>query len=514
LTKTSMVLNGGLAICLSLALYGCGQGSTSRPVTEVPTEAQKSDIVIADSQPGVTPFIASVQLSGHSIVQLDSVAFSIAPKPSSVSQRVHVNWSMTALSNRGYVHDGSLQVPVFGLYEGYQNLVSFNLAFDDGSAQQLLYTIETKPYADPSGVYLNPTIIKARGPESILGFNFFIMKSQLGPPVIVDTDGQVRWAVPGVSTQAVHFANGQFVRGSDTSTAVTLLQLDGTESTLPVNLPLPLFSSFHHNIDPGPNGLLAEFNGTDGLGSSVEDILSEIAPFSTQPPVHTFVMATILSSYMLGHGDDPSAFVRPGKDWFHLNASTYDRSDNTVILSSRENFLIKLNYSTQDIVWIFGDPTKYWFTFPSLRAKALILDAGGLYPIGQHGVSITSDGNIMVFNDGLGSINQPSGASAGLTRGYSAVSVYSVNTAAMTAHEVRSFDYGQTIFSSICGSSYEAPGKTLLVAYPAAVGRTKTRMVGLDPNLNVVFDFEYAQPAPCGAAWNAIPIGLENLQIN
>ena len=84
-------------------------------------------------------------------------------------------------------------------------------------------------------------------------------------------------------------------------------------------------------------------------------------------------MADILTSYMQANGDDASAFVRPGSDWFHVNASTYDPSDNTVIVSSRENFLIKVNYSTHDIVWILGDPTKYWYSFPSLRAKALII---------------------------------------------------------------------------------------------------------------------------------------------
>ena len=197
-----------------------------------------------------------------------------------------------------------------------------------------------------------------------------------------------------------------------------------------------------------------------------------------------------------------------------MNATVYDPRDNTIIISSRENFLIKLNYATHDIVWMFGDPTKYWYTFPSLRAKALTLDAGGLYPVGQHGVSITSDGYVMIFNDGFGSLNQPSGTSAGITRTYSAVSTYSINTTTMTAHEVWDFDYRQTIFSAICGSSYEAPGKTYLVDFAAAANRTQARLVGLDRNHNVAFDFQYAQPTQCGAAWNAIPIQLDRLQIN
>jgi arylsulfate sulfotransferase len=505
------IFAGCLAVALSLTLGGCGSSTKS---TVAHTEAEQSDIAIAGSQPGVTPFIASVQLQGQSIAQLDSVAFSIAAQPGSVSQPVSVTWNKTALSSRGYLHTNSINLPVFGLYQGYQNQVTFELTFSDGSVQQLNNVIATAPYTDPTGVYLNPTIVKARAPGSTIGFNFLLLKSLMGQPVIVDTDAQLRWAVPGQYTQSVYFDNGQFVKGSNTDATVTQLQFDGTETTVPMNLPQPLLTTFHHNIDPGPNGLLGEFNGTDSMGDSVEDILAEITPFSDQPPTHTFDMALILSSYMLNHGDDPSTFVRPGVDWFHLNASTYDPSDNSVIISSRENFLIKLDYSTQDIIWILGDPTKYWYTFPSLRAKALLLDAGGLYPIGQHAVSITSDGYVMVFNDGLGSLNQPTGQPAGVTRTYSTVSTYSVNTTTMTAHEVRDFDYGQTVYSSICGSAYEGPGKSYLADFATADNRAHARLVGLDSNLDVVFDFQYASPTTCGGAWNAIPIGLEDLQIN
>jgi arylsulfate sulfotransferase len=519
LTGTSIgnVLRGGLAVGLSLTLFGCSGGSGSSSVTPGGTQAQQSDISIASSQPGVTPFISSVRITGQDVSHVTSLTFTISPMPNSVSQPVNVTWSKAALSGSGYLKENLINLPVFGLYAGYQNQVSFQFAFSDGSVQQLQYQVSTEAYTDPTGVYLNPTIVKARAPGSNLGFSFLILKSLLGSPVIVDTDGQLRWVVPApvspASSGAVYFANGQFVTGSSTSASVTLLQLDGTQSALPTDLPQPLLSSFSHNIDPGPSGLLAEFNGTDDLGNSIDDIVAEISPFSNQPPIQTFDMADILTTYMQNNGDSPSAFVRPGADWFHLNASTYDPSDNTVIISSRENFLIKVNYSTHDIVWILGDPTKYWYTFPSLRAKALTLDAGGDYPIGQHAVSITSDGYVMVFNDGLGSVNQPSGQPAGLSRTYSEVSAYSVSATTMTAQNVWNFDYGQSIYSPVCGSTYEAPGNTYLVDFATADNYAAARLVGLDSNQNVVFDFQYASPSACGAAWNAIPIPLENLQI-
>lgn len=432
-----------------------------------------------------------------------------------MSQPVNVKWSTTALSSRGYLQGTTINLPVFGLYADYPNQVALLLTFGDGSIQTLQQSIQTAAYTDPTGVYVSPTINKARAAGGTFGFNYFIMKSLIGPPVIIDTDGKLRWAIgAGTGTSDVYFANGQFITGSNSSLSTTLIEPDGTESPLQVNLPQPPLTSYHHNIDPGPNGLLADFNGTDSLGSSQLDILAEIVPFSNQPPVQTYDMAEILSAYMTSNGDDASAFVRPGIDWFHLNASTYDASDQSVIISSRENFLIKLDYATHDIIWIFGDPTKYWYTFPSLRAKALLLDDNtALYPVGQHAVSITSDGYVMVFNDGLGSTTQPPGEPAGITRTYSAVSVYSMNPGAMTAHQERSFDYGQTIFSEVCGSSYEM-GQSYLVDFATADNLKQARLVGLDSNFNVVFDFQYPSPSPCGAAWNAIPVALEDMQIN
>jgi arylsulfate sulfotransferase len=85
----------------------------------------------------------------------------------------------------------------------------------------------------------------------------------------------------------------------------------------------------------------------------------------------------------------------------------------------------------------------------------------------------------------------------------------------MTAQEVWGFNYGQSIFSEVCGSSYESPGNSYLVDFADADGGTEARLVGLDPNHNVVFDFQYLSTAEeCGAAWNAIPIPMENLQID
>jgi arylsulfate sulfotransferase len=513
------VLSAGLVLSLVLTLSGCVRGTIEGNSNQTSNrwEAQQSDIRVFGTTPGVTPFIASVQLVGQSIAEVSAVTFIIAPKPNAVARPVNVTWNRSALSANGYLQNGSINLPVVGLYDGYQNQVSFQIQFADSSVQQLDTQIVTQPYTDPTGVYQDPLILKSAAPGNTLGFSFFILKSLLASPVIVDTDGAVRWVIPAPASSAVYFSNGQFFSGNDTTSAqLSLFQLDGTVALLPTALPQPLMQTFTHNMDPGSSSasVLAEFSGTDDLGSSVNDIVADISPLSNQTVLQTFDMADILSAYMRKNGDDPTAFVRPGIDWFHVNASKYDPSDDSVIVSSRENFLIKINYQTKDVVWILGDPTKYWYTFPSLRAKALTLDAGGDYPVGQHGVSITSDGYVMVFNDGLGSENQPSGEPAGITRTYSEVNAYSIDTTTMTAHQVWSFNYGGSIYSSVCGSVYEAPGKTYLIDFATADNYAQARLVGLDSNHNVAFDFEYASPSICSAAWNAIPISLDNMTIN
>ena len=84
----------------------------------------------------------------------------------------------------------------------------------------------------------------------------------------------------------------------------------------------------------------------------------------------------------------------------------------------------------------------------------------------------------------------------------------------MTAHQVWDFDYGQSVYSASLRKQLRIAGNSYLVDFATADNGAETRLVGLDSNHNVVFDFQYASPFGCGAAWNAIPIPMENLQIN
>jgi arylsulfate sulfotransferase len=455
-----------------------------------------------------------VHVGGYDASLATAVEYTIAPKPGSLSSPVHVEYTIAALLARGYVGaDGNLTVPVYGLYAGYDNQVSMELMRQGADPIQFEVDISTAAYDDPTGIYSQPNIIVPRAAGSTLGYSFIYVKSDIDSPVILDTDGAIRWAVPDVpASLSSAFVGDQFIIGSNTSTAVYRMGLDGQISESKVPSTAQDYIDFGHDIDYGKVGLLAE---PDAMTGSVEDVESNVMEMRDDNGVtilNHWDLGAIISAYMTSQGDDAAAFVRPGKDWFHLNSAIYDPTDDSVIVSSRENFVIKLDYSTGTIEWILGDPTKYWYTFPSLRAKALTLAAGGLYPIGQHALSINPAGQLMLFNDGLGSANEPTGEPAGQTRLYSAVSAYTIDPTTMTATNVWNYDMGQTIFSSVCSSAYQTSDGSMLVDYATAANISEAILVGLDPNQNVIFEYEYPT-YECNTSWNSRPFPLDNLQI-
>ena len=81
----------------------------------------------------------------------------------------------------------------------------------------------------------------------------------------------------------------------------------------------------------------------------------------------------------------------------------------------------------------------------------------------------------------------------------------------MTATEVWRFDYDQSVYSDHCSSVYESPGQSFLISYARAEEKLKARLVGLNSQHQVVFDFQYDSNG-CDTSWNAVPIPLQNMR--
>jgi hypothetical protein len=466
-------------------------------------------IAITGTTAGAQPFISFLSATvtpASAIPDIKTISFTVSPKAGSKTRPISATYSLAYLTSRGYVGtSGTITIPVFGLYANRLNTVTLAYTLTSGLVEKADLQIQTAPFNDTTTgqIYLNPTIVEPRADTPNLSYDFILLKSFVTPansPIILDTDAEVRWAgTAGFgSIPSIFYDNGVYVSGGSN---LIRMELDGTYTTAGQYSDLGVVDTSSHNFDPGKYGFVMEVDtpGDFECTNMETDACGNI--------IKIWPLAEIVASAMIQGGDDPSAFVRPTVDWFHDNATTYRSSDDSEIISSRENFVICLDYNTNKIKWILGDPTKAWYTYPSLRKYALTLTKGSLPPIGQHAVSITKSDNLLLFDDGTASVNQ---TPAGASRTYSAVREYSIDTQKMTATEVATYADDEKIYNAYTGSVYEdAPGNYLIDWAMEADGNTE--LMGIVAGVKV-FDYTYPTLDFAGTGWNAIPIHLEDLK--
>jgi arylsulfate sulfotransferase len=454
---------------------------------------------------GPNPFISFARLRVSDTTTVEYARFQIQPKAGSATRPVNVKYSRQYLLQRGYINSttGKVTVPVFGLYAGRSNSVTITIGFSDGTSQKRDLAIQTATY--DLGTYSNPTVLQSRLPGTTLSYDFILLKNFTDPvtPIIIDSDAEIRWVgTAGVGVVPSAFFDNAFYLASGTSLLRT--EFDGTTTTVADYSALGV-TGIDHNIDPGRDGVILEVN----TAQNFECVNYEVDAAGNV--LKTWNLADIISAAMIAGGDDPGQFVAIGAtvDWFHNNATTYRASDNSLIVSSRENFVIALDYDSGAIKWILGEPTKKWYEFPSLRAFALKLGFDTLPPIGQHAISISQD-QLLLFDNGTASLFQ---MPPGETRTYSAPRKYQIDLTHFRATEVWHYLADPGISSPFCSSVYEDAKDNYLIDYTVGGPYLFTELVGLDGGGNVAFDYRYDVLGFCGTAWNAIPIHWEKMQL-
>ena len=477
-------------------------------------QADDTTITITGDTAGPTPFISNLTLAVSNTAVLKSIQFAIDSKPGSVVRPLSGTYSNDYLVSRGFeppppASNTTVTLPVYGLYAGYQNTVRLTYRFLDGSSKQAVTSITTAAFDDQGCGYNNPTKLQPRTNSTSLSYDYIFDSSSCGDfsPVILDSDGALRWVSP-LPVNSALFASSTFFDNAVYLTQLSQLfrvELDGAVLLLADYSSIGVVN-LHHNIDRGKTGLLIEPDTTSYFESTILEINS-----SDGTVLKTFNMADIISAAMIAGGDDPSQFVFPTPtDWFHNNGVAYNRADDSLIISSREDFVICLDYETTAIKWILGDPTKKWYQFPSLKKFALTVAPGSLPPIGQHSPSITFDQSLMVFDNGTQSIFQdPPGAK----RDFASPRKYSIDLTANVATEIWNYPQGDSILSPFCGSVYEDAPLNYLIDYAFVNGTLPppqyAQLLGLDALGQQIFYYQYPTTG-CNTAYNSIPIHLES----
>jgi arylsulfate sulfotransferase len=470
--------------------------------------ADDTTITITGQTAGATPFISKLTLAVSNTSVLKSIQFTITPKPGSVTRPLSGTYANYYLVDRGFENPqtGAIILPVYGLYDGYTNTVRLTYRFLDGSSKQAVTSIATATFDDPCG-YKNATILKARTNSTSLSYDYMLVKGgqcSTFSPAIIDTDGALRWVgTAGQETgTGTFFDNAVYLAGGP---RLYRIDLDGTVTRLGDYSNIGV-TNFNHNIDRGKVGIILDAD----TAAYFESLNIEMD--ASGKVLKTWNMAHIVSAAMIAGGDDPSQFVYPWpNDWLHTNGVAYNRADDSLIVSSREDFVICIDYETSAIKWILGDPTKKWYQFPSLRKFARALAPGSLPPIGQHSPSITYDQDLLLFDNGQQSIFQ---IPKGDQRGYASPRKYSLDLVNKVATEVWNFPMNQSIHCPLCGSVYEDAPHNYVVDYAFVNGGlpglpTFAQLLGLDAGGQEIFYYRYPTVG-CGTAYNSTPIHLEN----
>jgi hypothetical protein len=497
----------GIAAGMFAVIFGIAGVFVVSPRVARATQADDTTIRITGYEPGATPFISNLHLIASDTSVLKSIQFTVTPKPGSVARPLSATYANYYLVDRGFENPqtGEIVLPVYGLYDGYSNIVKLTYRFMDGSSKGVNFTVTTATFDETCG-YKNVSRLQPRS-NARLSYDYFLIKSRCSnfSPAIIDSDGAVRWVGTAgfASTSTAFFNNAIYI--SANGPQLYRIDLDGAFTQVADYGNIARYS--HHNMDIGKVGLILDVNTEDYF----ESVNIEVDPYSGRV-VKTWNLADIISAAMRAGGDDPSQFVRPAPtDWFHNNSVAYNRADDSVIVSSRENFLICLDYETGAIKWILGDPTKKWYRFPSLRRFALTLSPGSRPPIGQHSVSVTFDQNILVFDNGQNSVfQQPRGEQ----RSYSSPRKYKLDLNARTATEVWNSEFGQSLWCPYCGSVYEDGPFNYFIDFTFIDGvrdeNSLLQLIGLNDAGETVFLYQYHSLPGCNVGFNAIPIHLEN----
>ena len=471
------------------------------------SQADDTTITIESETAGATPFLSQLTLTASDTTVIKSIQFTITPKIGSVTRPLSGTYSHDYLVSRGYLQppSGEIFLPVYGLYDDFTNTVTLTYYFLDGSSKEAVTTIATTLFDDPCG-YKDPTVLQARTDNTDLSYDYIMIKGRCDDfsPAVIDTDGALRWVGPaGISDISATFFDNAVYQASGTS--LYRIDLDGTVTSLHDYADIGA-TYFHHNIDRGKFGLIMDYN-TDAYFES-----TNVEVDSAGNVLKIWSLADIISAAMIAGGDDPSQFVYSSPDdWFHNNAVAYNRADDSLVVSSREDFVICLDYETSAIKWILGDITKKWGLFPSLAQYALALGPESLPPIGQHAPSITYDQNLLVFDNGYGSSFQ---SPPGTYRTYVSPRKYQVDLDARVATEVWNYEMDQTVTTPLCGSVYEDAPLNYLVDYTFVNGLTSepayAQLLGLNAIGEKIFYYQYGPTIFCDTAFNAIPLHLEN----
>lgn len=392
------------------------------------------------------------------------------------------------------------RLPILGLYPGTENRVIISMTTAEGEVDEDTFTVSTEPLPD---FFPNIDVTTADTKNMEAGWNFSqysVNESGLPAegeeaiqgrlrslPFMFDSSGDIRYyldlvSIGGVVYEIGRLRNGNWVFGH----ASNVYEYDMLGKEIH-RWAIPGFTAHHETVEKPDGNLLiavhkAGTKNREGTPTNGDHII-ELERTSGEV-VNEWDLREVVDVYR-------HDLVNNEVDWFHMNAIWYDEADDTLIVSGRDQGLVKLT-KNNELVWILA-PHKGWGKagidadkYDTANYLLTAVDAQGTpYPEGvqqgdenapdfgwvwgQHAPLVLPNGHLFVFDNGFRRNFGPNGETS-FSRGVE----YAIDESAMTVRQV--WEYGQergnTYFSPIISDVDYLPrtGNRLIMPGIARVG--------------------------------------------
>ncbi|SES80352.1 arylsulfate sulfotransferase [Salinibacillus kushneri] len=408
-----------------------------------------------------------VKVDPYNRSPLSALAIFKTEEPAQVSITVEGKTEDADISNTFEGYKTNHEIPILGLYPDAENTVQLTVTTESGETSEQKLNLKTEPLPDNI-----PTISvkEAKKEKMDLGettLTFAIPSTK--HPYGFDTNGDIRWYGAGYNSHVLKELKngnllylgkdsnggnaynrlfetnfiGKLVNAFKISEEAAQAESEGMESTL-----------IHHDVAELPSGnLLLTVN--DGQGSYIEDTMIEIDR-ETGEVMNLIDLKDIVPEELYREYD--STPKKDGlTDWFHQNSVVYDESDNSIIISGRnQDTVMKIDYETNEIKWILSDSEGWTGKYEDLLVEGIGEDFK--YTGGQHDATIMPDFDnnpdtidLLIYDNNT----VVTRGNEDLSKDFSAGTQYRINEKEKTAEIVWSYgkERGEELFTNIVGSA-------------------------------------------------------------
>ncbi|KRM97081.1 arylsulfate sulfotransferase [Liquorilactobacillus aquaticus DSM 21051] len=418
-------------------------------------------------------------------------------------------------------------LPVLGLYANYNNKIRVQATYKNGKKESKIYTVKTAKL--PSELAKTKIkVTKNNKKQMVIGSNklTFIVRTT-HEPFGMDADGAIRWFTANYSQHVFReLSNGHLLylaKKDNTGNYYNeMLETDylgrvykeyqfstkthsdeagtskGSDETI-----------IHHDaIELTNHNILATVS--DGSKKYMEDTIVEIS-HKTGKIVNVIDMKKILPKSLYTKFSSKNTVKRSDgkRDWFHNNSLYYDKTDGGLVISSRnQDLVMKINYRTHRIKWIFSNNKKW----PKAYRKYLLKTKGKIsYPGGQHAAILTNTAGsvkrLLIFNNNISVYRGNTKTSKQYSQGVE----YTINEKKKTIKEFAQYgkQLGKKNFSYYIGSNrYLSKNNRLIDFGYRNLGESSNIVEYNNKTKKVVFNATISNFAEKGYAYRAERMSL------